>query len=303
MKLYRSILFVPGSRPDWIAGAIRFGADALVLDLEDAVPYDGKHEARENVRRGIENLRSKIPLMVRVNDLSTGLTADDIHSVAIEGLVAITVPKVERRSDLIKVAAWLDHAEARNGVAPGTVKIVVSPETAFGIMNAYELAASERVCAVAGNIGNRSGDIAKAIGYSWTPEGSETLTIASHILLANRAAGVRYPITGGSTDLDEDLVRRRLKQNRQIGYRGAFVIHPAHVSIANEVYSPSAEEIAWNKGIVEAMAEALKAGKAAARYDGMMVDYAHVRNAVELLEQAAAFGLPVGEYPEISRYG
>ena len=302
MKLYRSILFVPGNRPDWMDKAPKYGPDALILDLEDAVPIAEKAEARQTVRAGIERLRERgVPIVVRVNGVNTGLTGEDVEAIVTAGLVAVAVPKLERVEEVLKVDAWIELFERKAGLPLGTVEILALPETARGIMNAYQLAtACPRVGNILGGVGARSGDVTKAIGYKWTRSGLETLYLASHVLLAARAAGIEYPISGGSLEVgDTELVRAQLQRAREIGYRGALLIHPSAVPIANEVFAPSKEEIEWNKGVLRAMAEAERAGRAAVTYDGMMIDYAHVRNALDLLHQAEAFGLDVGEYPQV----
>ena len=302
MKLYRSILFVPGNRPDWMDKAPKYGPDALILDLEDAVPIAEKAEARQTVRAGIERLRERgVPIVVRVNGVNTGLTGEDVEAIVTAGLVAVAVPKLERVEEVLKVDAWIELFERKAGLPLGTVEILALPETARGIMNAYQLAtACPRVGNILGGVGARSGDVTKAIGYKWTRSGLETLYLASHVLLAARAAGIEYPIGGGSLEVgDTELVRAQLQRAREIGYRGALLIHPSAVPIANEVFAPSTEEIEWNKGVLRAMAEAERAGRAAVTYDGMMIDYAHVRNALDLLHQAEAFGLDVGEYPAV----
>ena len=302
MKLYRSILFVPGNRPDWMDKAPKYGPDALILDLEDAVPIAEKAEARQTVRAGIERLRERgVPIVVRVNGVNTGLTGEDVEAIVTAGLVAVAVPKLERVEEVLKVDAWIELFERKARLPLGTVEILALPETARGIMNAYQLAtACPRVGNILGGVGARSGDVTKAIGYKWTRSGLETLYLASHVLLAARAAGIEYPIGGGSLEVgDTELVRAQLQRAREIGYRGALLIHPSAVPIANEVFAPSKEEIEWNKGVLRAMAEAERAGRAAVTYDGMMIDYAHVRNALDLLHQAEAFGLDVGEYPQV----
>jgi citrate lyase subunit beta/citryl-CoA lyase len=302
MKLYRSILFVPGNRPDWIDKAPQYAPDALILDLEDAVPVAEKAEARAIVRAGIERSRARgMPILVRVNGLHTGLTGEDVEAVVTAGLVAIAIPKLERREEVLKVDAWIELFEHKAGLPPGTIEIVVLPETALGIMNIYQLAtACPRVGNIVGGVSARSGDVTKAIGYKWTRGGLETLYMASHMLLAARAAGIEYPLAGGSLEVsDTELIRTQLQRAREIGFRGALLIHPSAVPIANDVFAPSQEEIEWNKGVLRAMAEAEQAGRAAVLYDGMMIDYAHVRNALDLLRQAEAFGMEVGEYPRV----
>ena len=302
MKPYRSILFVPGNRPDWIDKAPRFGPDALIIDLEDAVPVAEKLATRPIVRAGIERSRERgMPIVVRVNGLATGLTAEDVEAVVTAGVVAIAVPKLEHAEELLKVDAWIEFCERKAGLPVGGIEMMALPETARGILKAYELAtACPRVGNVIGGVGSRSGDVAQAIGYKWTRSGQETLYMASHVLLANRAAGIIYPIATGSLEVgDLELVRAQLERAREIGYRGALLIHPAAVPIANEVFAPSREEIDWNKGVLRAMAAAEPEGRAATTYDGMMIDYAHVRNALDLLQQAEAFGMEVGKYPHV----
>lgn len=303
MKLYRSILFVPGNRADWIEKAPKYGSDALILDLEDAVPNEEKAASRDIVRTGIEKLRERnVPAVVRVNGLDTGLTGEDVEAVVTEGLVAIAIPKLETVEEVLKVDAWIELFEQKAGLAPNSVEIVALPETARGLKDAYELAtACPRVGNVVGGVTARSGDITKAVGYKWTPASLETLYLSSHILLAARSAGIEYPLMVGSLEVgDTDLVRAQLQRGREVGYRATLAIHPTAIPIANEIFSPSQEEIAWNIGVIEAMAEAERIGKAAVTYDGMMIDYAHVRNAQDLLHQAEGFGIKVGAYPEVN---
>jgi citrate lyase subunit beta/citryl-CoA lyase len=302
MKLYRSVLFVPGNRPEWIDKAPKYGPDALILDLEDAVPIPEKPEARSIVRAGIERSHARgVPIVVRVNGINTGLTGEDVEAVVTKGLVAIAIPKLEKVEEVLKVDAWIELFEQKAGLPPNSVEIVVLPETARGIMDIYKLAtACPRVGNIVGGAGARSGDVTKAIGYKWTRPGFETLYMASHMLLAARAAGIEYPLSGGSLEVNDlDLVRAQLNRSREVGFRGALLIHPSAAPIANEVFAPSKEEIEWNKGILVAMDEAERAGRAAVTYDGMMIDYAHVRNALDLIHQAESFGIEVGSYPQV----
>lgn len=303
MKLYRSSLFVPGNRSDWIAKAPKYGPDALMIDLEDAVPIAEKSQARQVVREGIEGLRGRgVGVFVRLNGVDTGLTGEDVEAVVTEGLDAVAVPKLEKVEEVLKVDAWLELFERKASLPIGGIEIMVLPETARGIMDAYELAtACPRVGNILGAVGARSGDVTKAIGYKWTRSGLETLYMASHILLAARAAGIEYPIGGGSLEVgDLELVRAQIQRGREIGFRGCLLIHPSAVPVANEIFSPSSEEIEWNKGVLQAMADAEQAGKAAVTYDGMMIDYAHVRNALDLLHQAESFGIDVGTYADVT---
>ena len=302
LKLYRSMMFVPGNRPEWIEKAPKYGPDALMIDLEDAVPVTEKVQARAMVRAGIEGLRERnIGVFVRLNGVDTGLTGEDVEAIVTPGLDGVAVPKLETVEEVLKVDAWLELFEAKAGMPIGSVELIALPETARGIMDAYKLAtACKRVGNIVGSVGARSGDITRAVGYKWTREGLESLYMASHVLMAARAAGIEYPLGVGSLEVgDLELVRAQIQRCREVGYRGCMVIHPSAIPIANEIFAPSTEEIEWNKGVIAAMYEAEKIGKAAVTYDGMMIDYAHVRNAQELLNQAATFGMEIGEYPTV----
>ena len=143
MKLYRSVLFVPGNRPDWIDKAPKYGPDALIIDLEDAVPIAEKIQARPIVRAGIERLRDNaVGVFVRVNGLDTGLTGEDVEAIVTAGLDGIAIPKLENADEIRKIDAWIELFERKAGLDLGTVEIMAIPETAKGIMNAYELASA-----------------------------------------------------------------------------------------------------------------------------------------------------------------
>ena len=299
MKLLRSLLFVPGNRSDMMDKAPKYGPDAIILDLEDAVPAAEKRATRATVRAGIERLVARgVVVTVRVNAVATGLTAEDVDAIVAPGLRAVLLPKAERVEDIRKVDTWIELCERKAGIPVGTVRIIVLPETARGIRDAYELAtACERIANLVGALSGRSGDLVRSIGFQPTRTGVETLYIESHILLAARAAGIAYPLAGGPMEIDDLVfVRERLERARRTGFRGTLLIHPKQVPIANDAFLPSAEEIAWNKGVLQTMHEA-DPRRGAIRYNGTMIDRAHVLTALELLAQAEAFGIDVGEYP------
>jgi citrate lyase subunit beta/citryl-CoA lyase len=136
MRPYRSLLFVPGHKPDWADKALKAGADAIVLDLEDSVPDAGKAGARRQVRDSIQRLRGLDPgvgLLVRVNGLVTHLTGADLEEVVVPGLDGIFAPKIEQATDVLRYDTLLDHFEARNGVTG--LQYVVPVETVPAIQN------------------------------------------------------------------------------------------------------------------------------------------------------------------------
>lgn len=288
MRAYRSILFVPGHRPNWVGKAVDAGADCVVLDLEDSVPTAEKAGARALVAESIRQVRaanSEVGLFVRVNPLATRLTGGDLEEVVVPGLTGIFAPKIEQAADVLQYDALLDHFEERNGVAG--LEYIVPVETVQAIQNCREVAlASHRVGAMIGPSAEHA-DIARAVGYEWTPEGMETLYLRSRVLLACREAGI-HALTGLWEDLENlEGLREFAVRGRQLGFRGMIAIHPKHVATVNSVFSPSADDISFYEGMVKAYEAAVADGAGALRYRGLHIDKAHYDKAVEWLDRAA----------------
>jgi citrate lyase subunit beta/citryl-CoA lyase len=292
-KPLRSALYVPGNKEDWMRKAPKYGADALILDLEDSVPLDAKSEARDSVRRMLDELGSQgQTLVVRVNPLDSGLTGDDLEAVVCDNLYGIILPKVQSPSDIFEADVLLRLFERRAGVEIGKTFIDPGLETAEGIRQAYDIArASDRVAHLGLGAG-KNGDTARSVGYLWTPEGTESLYIRSKVLLDARAAGIQYPMTGGWFDIrDLDGLRRFAVHSRQIGFTGMHLIHPGHVPVVNEVFTPTADEIAAWRGLVEAMEARRTEGGAAVTFGDDMVDIAHEATARAMLAMAERLGV------------
>jgi citrate lyase subunit beta/citryl-CoA lyase len=283
---YRTLLFVPGHRTDWVEKAVASGADAVVLDLEDSVPDDVKDGARAMVRESIERVRKTDPdvgLLVRVNGLATRLTGADLEAVVGPGLDGIFAPKVEHETDVLRYDALLDHFEHRNGASG--LQYVLPVETVPAIQNCRQIAlASARVGAMIGPTAEHA-DIAREVGFEWTPEGLETLYLRSRVLLACREAGI-HALTALWERVDDlDGLRRFAEFGRQLGFRGMVAIHPTHVATINDVFSPTAEQVDFYTGMVTAYEDAARAGLGALRYRGLHIDKAHYDKAVQWLDR------------------
>ncbi len=293
-KPLRTMLFVPGNKEDWMRKAPRYGADGLILDLEDSVPPDGKAGARPIVRKMLEELATAgQALCVRVNQVGTGLTGEDLEAITCPSLHSVMVAKCESPEDVREVDVLLSFFERKAGMEVGTVLIDPSIESAEGIRRAYKIARASSRVAHMGTSGGKGGDTARSVGYEWTPEGTETLFIRSKVLVDSRAAGVPYPMTGGWMDIhDLEGLRASARQARQLGYTGMHLIHPSHVPVVNEVFTPTPDEIAHWKGLIEAMEARRREGGAAVTYHGDMVDVAHEETARAMLEMARQLGVP-----------
>jgi len=282
------MLFLPGHRPTWVEKAIRAGADAICLDLEDSVPAGEKEAARAVVAESIgraKRLAPHVGVLVRVNGLPTGMTGFDLEAVMVPGLDGVFAPKIEEAADVLRFDALVEWFERRNGV--GDVGLAIPMETARALSNVEAIAtAAPRVGIVLGSTAEHA-DVAREIGFEWTPQGLETLAHRSRVLLACRVAGV-HAMTGLWERIDDlDGLRAFCDQGRQIGFRGQIAIHPSHVAVINQAYGPSAEDIAFYRGLVEAYEAAASAGSGAVVYRGRHIDKAHVDKATEWLARAA----------------
>lgn len=287
MHPYRSVLFVPAHKPDWAHKALASGADAIVLDLEDSVPPALKESTRGMVRETLAKLRAEsvhVGLFVRPNALSTRLAGADLEAVVCPELTGLFTPKIRDATEVLRWETLVDWFEERNGASG--LELIVPVEMVDAITNCYEIAgASPRVGAMIGPT-SKHADIARAVGYRWSPEGTESLYLRSRILLACRQFGL-HPLTGLWEELsDLDGLRAFADQGLQLGFRGQVVIHPSHVDVVNEVFTPSAEEIAYHEALVAAVEEGMARGDGAVRFRGAHVDLAHADQARDWLTHA-----------------
>lgn len=290
MKPYRSFLFMPGNRQRMLDKGPTTGADALLPDLEDAVPVEEKTAARAMVRDYIPTVEGP-DVFVRINSVATGLARDDLEAVVVPGLQGVFVAKVESPDEIRQVAAWLDTLEGSAGIDRGTVVIMAMLETANAVRLGYEIAtASPRVGSLCYS-GAENGDLQTDLACDWSVEGTEMLYARSKIVLDARAAGIEYPIEGVFAGLDDiDGLVADTTLSKRLGYKGRTIIHPKHVDAVNRIYAPQPEEIEYYRGLLSAFDDALDDGKASVAYRGKMIDYAMAARAHRVLALAAELG-------------
>lgn len=289
MKL-RSLLFVPGDSERKFAKAAQSGADALILDLEDAVAPSRKDEARAIVSTLLEDRAPRDWLFfVRINPLGTGLTEADLAAVVKPGLDGILLPKADGAQDVATIAAMLDKLEAEAGMRPGGVRIaVVSTETPRAMFNLGSYApAHPRLVALTWG----AEDLAAAIGATGNkePDGGWTspyVVARSLCLFAAAAAEVLAIETLYADFRDAEGLERDCRRSRRDGFTGRIAIHPDQVATINRAYSPSEAEIAEARRIVEAFAAQPDAGTLG--IDGKMYDIPHLIAARKTLAAAGA---------------
>jgi citrate lyase subunit beta / citryl-CoA lyase len=284
VKPYRTVLFVPAHKTSWFDRAAESGADSVCFDLEDSVPEHLKPSAREEVAAAIERLSKSHPAMglfVRCNSLATPHVGADLRAAVVPGLTGVFAPKVNSALDVVRYDTLLDLFERENGVSG--LEYIVPVETIQGIENCREIVnASERVGAMIGPTAEHA-DIAKAVGYEWTPEGTESAFHRTRIMLATKAAG-RHALTALWERIrDLDGLRDFTTRNRKMGFRGQIVLHPTHVPVVNDVFTPDQEQIDFYRGLLATYKEADARGDGAVMYGDIHIDKAHADKAEEWL--------------------
>jgi len=289
MRLARSFLYVPANREKFLDKAITLPADVLILDLEDSVPAGEKAKARLAIRAYAPRIANS-RVWVRPNALDTEFGAADLDAViGVPGIAGLFAPKVDSRADVVRWDELISDLEQERGLAPDSIRLVLTIETARGVLNAYDMAtAATRVVSLAFG-GAQDGDLNTDLGCAWSIDGPEMLHARSHTLLAARAAGFDTPLDGVFADVrDADGFERDTALSRRLGYRGRKLIHPSQIEPCNRLYRPTAAELDYYARVLEAFDRAVAAGSASTVVDGRMIDVAMANAARRALQTTDA---------------
>ncbi|MFO1209877.1 MAG: CoA ester lyase [Amaricoccus sp.] len=278
---YRSVLYMPGSRPRALEKARSLPADALILDLEDAVAPAEKPRARELVAEAVRagGYGGRV-LLVRVNGLDTEWGEADVAVACAAGPDAILLPKVEGPGDLARAAALL---EAHG--APESCRLWAMMETPRGVLNAAAIAAGHP--RLAGFVLGTN-DLVKDLRAEHVPDRTPLLASLGICLLAARSEGLVCVDGVYNAFQDTEGLRAVCEQGRAMGFDGKTLIHPDQLAVANEVFAPSAADVALAEKQVAAFEDAQAKGEGVAVVDGRIVENLHVVTARQLLARAEA---------------
>jgi len=285
-KLRRTMLFVPGNNPGMIRDAHIYGADSIMIDLEDSVSVNEKDAARLLVYYALKSIDyGDTEVLVRVNGLNTPYGRDDYEAIVRARPHAIRMPKTETVQDVIEADQLISDIEKSAGMEQGTIKIFVAIESAKGVLNAPQIAvASSRIIGIA--LGAE--DFVTDLKTNRSPEGIELLTARSMILFAARAAGIDAIDTVFSNVNDEEGFTNEVKLIKQLGFDGKSIINPRQIEAVNRVFTPSRDEIIKSRNIIEASNEAETKGSGVAVLNGKMIDRPIVARAQRVLALANA---------------
>ena len=283
--LRRSLLFIPGNSPGMLQNGGVFEADAVILDLEDAVAPGEKDAARfliSNALRTVDYGRSE--KIVRINPLDT-FAAVDIAAIVPCAPDTLLVPKVESAEDIIKVVEMVEAAE-KPGQKP--VKLIALLETPRGIVEAYQIAkAHPRVVALA--LGAE--DYTAGLGATRTREGQEIFTARTLVINAAAAASIQSIDTPFTDANDDEGLRADTELCRHLGFNGKLSINPRQIEVIHDVFNPSLDDVDWAEQVLKAIRQAEAEGSGVASLNGKMVDLPIVNRAKRTLELARLVGL------------
>jgi citrate lyase subunit beta/citryl-CoA lyase len=291
MELIRSWMFVPGHRQKMIDKAVGLNADAIMLDIEDGVAPNEKDAARKNIAEslGREKPAGSPARYVRINAIGHPRMDADLEAVIRPGLEGLVCPKVDTVEEVQKVDAILNERETKNGLAKGSVKLLIAIESPKGLYNAPAIAAaSPRVTGLLFG----AEDFGREINLPAIREGEarDLIFARSTIVIAAASAHVQA-IDGVWVDLnDSEGLVGFANQSRRLGFSGMSCIHPSQVDAINRTFSPTPAEIDYCQKVLQAFEEANARGDGSIAFGGQLIDRPIVERARRTIEMAKSLG-------------
>ena len=280
----RSMLFVPGDRPERFSKAEESGADAVIFDLEDAVVAASRPRARAEIARQLASSSRAVPLWVRINPLDSRDALADLAAVAAARPDGIMLPKARHGEDVCRLDHWLEALEAAHGFARGAIQVIpIITESAAAVLRAATFApAPARVLGMSWGAEDLAADLGAFGNRTVAGEFEPPYVVASTMcLLAAAAAGVAAIETIDAEIRDLAGLERRARAARRAGFTAKLAIHPAQIPPIHAAFTPSGQEIDWAERVLAAFRAAPEAGTLA--LDGRMLDRPHLRQAERIL--------------------
>jgi len=293
LSLNRSFLFAPGNHPRRVEKALSLGADAVILDLEDAVATSDKAAARKPVAEALKGPR-RCRGYVRPNAPSSPFCYQDLVETLHDKVDGVVLPKVESAADLHAIDWLMAALEREHGIAEGSIDLIPMVETAAGVARVDRIVQARNLRPYRApwrvkRLAFGAADYSLDVGLMPSHEEPELAEARTRVVLASRAAGMEGPLDSPWFHLrDMEGYRLAVERSRRGGFQGRLCVHPDQVPVANELFTPSADEVARAERIVAAFRQAEARGAAAVEVDGQMVDYPIVHRAQALLETMRA---------------
>jgi citrate lyase subunit beta / citryl-CoA lyase len=278
----RSLLFVPGDRPERFSKAVAAGAEAVILDLEDSVTAATRPQARLNAAAFLRDAERSLPVWVRINPVQSEDALPDLAAVVGVRPDGIVLPKARTGADLHRLDHWLEALETQDGHAPGSIKVIaLITETAQAMLSGSTFAQPPaRVIGYTWGAEDLAADVGASANRTAEGEFEFTFRLArAQCLLAAAAAGIDAYDTTDTEFRDTAAIERRAQAARRDGFVGKLAIHPAQLAPIHAAFAPTADEIAWARKVIALMSGA----SGAVALDGRMIDRPHVQQAERIL--------------------
>lgn len=288
-RLRRSVHFVPGANEKMLTKSLGLAADSLVLDLEDAVTPERKNEARDVVAGWLRDVDfGGKERVVRMNPLDTPWGLEDLRVTMQDPPDAYLVPKIRTLADIQQIDLTLQTLESQYKHARGRVKLIlVSTETPQGVLNLSTFTQCPRVTALSWGAEDLSAAIGARRNRDTDGEYLDVFKFCRVQTLLCATAGDVQPLDTVYVDIKNlGGLRRDCQQGAWMGYTGKITIHPDQIAIVNEVFTPSADELAEARELVDAFDQARQEGRMAFSFRGQMVDVPHLNRARTIIERA-----------------
>ena len=284
-RLRRSMMFVPGNNPGMISDARIYGADSIMFDLEDSVAYTEKDSARFLVHNALKTLDfGKKEIVVRINDLSSGLGIQDLEAIVPAGVQVVRLPKTDSAQDVIDCEKEIARIEAAHGIPVGSTGMMAAIESANGVLNAREIAhASDRLIGIALGAEDYVTDL-----KTTRSDGIELLFARSMILHAARSAGIAALDTVYSDVNNEEGFLAEATLVKKLGFDGKSVINPRQIQPLHRCFMPSEKDLKKAYAVMDAIEEAHRRGSGVISLNGKMIDKPIVIRAQRLIALAEA---------------
>lgn len=285
MSVFRSLLFAPGNHPRKVEKSLVLNADAVILDLEDAVAISQKEATRALVVAALQTPRH-CKGYIRVNAIDTVYCYGDIQAAVVPGVDGIVLPKLEQADDLRMIEWLVSQLERERDLPPGEFDILPIIETGRAVQNIASIVKADTRLK---RVSFGAGDYTLDMGLTWTPEERELSYARAAIAHACRDARIEAPIDTVHINLGRiEELSNATQLAKSMGFQGKLCIHPEQVEPVNRIFSPTDEEVALANRYMAAFEEAEASGSASIQVDGYFIDYPIVEKARRTLERAAA---------------
>lgn len=266
----RTMLFLPGASPGNILNADAFGADSIIIDLEDAVAYSEKDTARILTRNALASLHFNAEVIIRINPLTSPFWQADLDAVIPQKPDVIMPTKIDTAEDIRVISDYIGGIERLNGIEEGTVRLIPLLETPAAIEHAYEIAVASRRMA---GLYLGAEDLALNMKAVRTAEGYEIEYCRSRLIIAARTAGIDALDTPYIRDIhDNEALARETVKVKNMGFNGKACIYPGQVETINELFAPAREEYENALELLKAVEKAREQGKGVITFCGKLVD-------------------------------